>query len=96
MDLLKLAQLVVRVPNRAHVHAPSKNLPDIEMSNKEFLEKYADKSKTMPVSLDKDGVGNPQNITAYVVDIPDKVTGGYIPSEVIVNNGRGWLNELED
>lgn len=94
MGILKLAQLVMRVPNKAHVHAPSLNLAPIEMDADEFMANHADRGKAMKVSLAHDGVSEPQNITAYVVDVP--LHGATIPSEVIVDNGRGWLNELKD
>lgn len=94
MSILKLVQLVMRIPNMAHVHAPSQNLAPIEMDSDEFMANHADKGKAMKVSLAADGVSNPKNVTAYMVDVP--LHGGTVPSEVIVDNGRGWLNELED
>jgi hypothetical protein len=80
---MKLSQLVQVVPNSKDIHAPSRNLSDVEMSSEEFVANYADKGKAMQVSLNDDGISNPQTITAYVVAIPQG--NGHTPGEVIIS-----------
>lgn len=53
------------------IQAPSKIRPEVEISQEEF-NGIADQGKGSLVSLDPDGVSNPQNITTYTLPIGDK------------------------
>ncbi len=82
--MTELKPLVQVVPNSKDIHAPSRLQPTIKMNSEKFINNYADKGKSMSVSLHDDGISNPQSITTYTIPIPDEVTGGYTPGETII------------
>ena len=59
---MKLLPLTMRVPNRDGIYAPSNLENEKELSISEF-EKYS--GKEINVSFDRDGISNPQMMTAY-------------------------------
>jgi len=52
-------------PTRECIYAPCRLSPVREISNAEFLEKFADRPHVIQVSFEPDGVSNPQPVTAY-------------------------------
>ena len=59
---MKLLPLVMRAPNSDGIYAPSKLESEKELSIAEF-EKYSDVE--IKVSFNRDGISNPQTMTAY-------------------------------
>ena len=59
---MKLLPLAMRVPNRDGIYAPSKLESEKKLSISEF-EKYS--GVEVKVSFDRDGISNPQTMTAY-------------------------------
>ncbi len=65
-------------PNREFVSAPSRIRPSIEMTKSEF-DQISDTARSAMVSLEEDGVSNPQQVITY--NVP-----------VIVQDGlKGWI-----
>jgi hypothetical protein len=62
MVLRKLA--MVR-PNAECIYAPSRITKDRTIGEREFLMRYADYARVIYVSFERDGVSNPQPVTAY-------------------------------
>lgn len=65
----------MRQPNENFIQAPSKIIAPIEMSPGELAE-YKDSAKASNVSLEADGVSNPQKITAYTLPTTTKTESG--------------------
>lgn len=63
--MITLQRIAMVVPTKECIYAPSKLTPLRQMNEKEFLVKFADSARSIPVSFDDDGKSNPQMITAY-------------------------------
>lgn len=68
---VKLTPIAMVRPSEDFIQAPSKIRPGVEISQEEF-NKIADQGKGLLVSLDPDGVSNPQNITTYTLPVGSK------------------------
>lgn len=60
-----LKPITMRVPNSSGIYAPSKIQASREISQQEFLNKFADYPRHILVSFELDGLSNPQRVTAY-------------------------------
>jgi hypothetical protein len=67
-----LKAIAQMTPNRAGIEAPSRIENPIAISSEQFANEYADSAKAGQVSLDPDGVSNPQPITTYTGGNPMK------------------------
>ncbi len=60
-----LIPIAMRTPNQEFISSPSKIRPTIEVTREEFDAKYVPMAHTRTVSLEDDGVSNPQPTAAY-------------------------------
>ncbi len=72
---MKLRQLVMKQPSKDFIKAPSTIRAPIEMTTEE-LSAYEDSAKASNVSLEPDGVSNPQKITSYELPTAAKTESG--------------------
>lgn len=81
-DKVILVPIAMRKPSEDFIQAPSVLWPEIEMSEAEFNDQVADTAKASLVSLEPDGISNPQKIIAYTV--PIEVSSG----------SKGWIGRF--
>jgi hypothetical protein len=62
---VRLQPIAMVRPSRDCIYVPSRIRPVREVSEKEFLKRYAHTPRAMLVSFEADGVSNPQRVTAY-------------------------------
>jgi hypothetical protein len=67
---MKLIPVMMRRPSADFVSAPSKLIPSIEISEKEFKQHYAETKHSRLVSFAGNGVSNPTEMSAYGRQIP--------------------------
>lgn len=63
--MITLTPIEMIVPTVAGVYAPSRLQPDRQMTRGEFLLRFADTGRAVPVSFAPDGKSDPQMMTAY-------------------------------
>lgn len=62
---ITLQPIAMVTPTREGIYAPSRLKQPKTIDYQEFLKKYADYSRPIPVSFAADGKSNPQIVTAY-------------------------------
>ena len=62
---ITLVPVIMRVPSKDCIYTPSRWQRKKRISEQEFIEKYADYGRIIKVSFNRDGISNPQEVTAY-------------------------------
>ena len=65
VPIITLYPLAMVRPTRECIYTISRLSPVVEIGHAEFLERYADQAQVILASFERDGVSNPQKVTAY-------------------------------
>ena len=66
---MTITPVAMITPTKESIYAPSRLSPPRQISQKEFVDRYADHPIQLLVSFDPDGRSNPQPVTAYGIGL---------------------------